>query len=183
MTGRNALHFSVELAAQIGSKIEKNRAKYRTKRKILPSPPFYREHPTIRDLPKMAGGELSVKSTSSAINAGTVIPGITDGYLGLSAGRRGLRVRRHSVDCGGQFQDVALQQPSCRALTAAASVTANNVLTTAGSLVAGKTGTGSSTNNRSFLMFDLSGVAVSKKIQSAVLRIYENTAPISRPAA
>ena len=39
-----------------------------------------------------------------------------------------------------------------------------------------------SANNRSFLQFDLSGV-VATTIQSAILRIYENTAPTSAAGA
>ena len=62
-------------------------------------------------------------------------------------------------------------------LAAAAYVAQNGTRTTTGSLMVGNT-TSTSANSRSFLQFDLSGV-VATTIQSAILRIYENTAPTS----
>ena len=121
-----------------------------------------------------AAGDFTLKSTSSAINAGTVIPGITDGSIGtpdVGAYEYGAA----AWTAGASFKTWLAGNQVAATLSDAASVTSGGVRTTAGSLVAGRTGAESSTNNRAFLKFALP--RITGQISSAVLRLYENTAP------
>jgi hypothetical protein len=123
-----------------------------------------------------AAGDYTLKSTSSAIDAGTVIPGVTDGYVGLAPDVGAFEHGATPWTAGASFKTWLFANQTALPLTAAANVSFAGIRTTAGSLIAGRTGNSASTNNRSFFKFDLSGV--SGPIQSAVVRIYENAAPI-----
>ena len=84
---------------------------------------------------------------------------------------------RHRLDRRGQLKTWTAGNQAAAPLAAALYVTQSGTRVTTGSLMVGNTGS-TSANNRSFLQFDLSGV-VSTTIQSAILRIYENTPPTS----
>lgn len=132
---------------------------------------------TTNQFVNSAAGNFQLASTSSAINAGTAISGITDGYVGPGPDIGAFEYGTDAWTAGAGFKTWLAGDQVAGALTSAVAVTQSNVRTTAGSLVAGKTSTSDSTLTRSFLKFDLSGVT--GNIQSAVLRLYENTAPSS----
>lgn len=124
-----------------------------------------------------AAGDFTLKSTSSAINAGRVISGITDGYFGTAPDVGAYEYGGTTWTAGASFKTWLARNQVAATLSDAATVTYDGVRTTTGSLIAGRTGTTASSNNRSFFKFGISGVT--GKISSAVLRLYENTAPTS----
>ncbi len=123
-----------------------------------------------------AAGDFRLKSSSIAINAGTVIPGITDNQVG-APDVGAFEYGAEAWTAGASFKTWHFANQVVAPLTASVSVTSSNSRTTTGSLIAGRTSSSSSSNRRSFLKFDVSGI--SGDIQSAVLRVYENTKPSS----
>ena len=121
-----------------------------------------------------AAGDYTLKSGSVAINAGTVIPGITDGYVPSAPDVGAFEYGATPWTAGASFKTWLFGNQTVAPLSDAVSVTSGGVRTTTGPLVAGKTG--SYTNNRSFLKFDLSSTP-NGPTGRAILRLYENTAP------
>ena len=110
------------------------------------------------------------------MNYGTPISGITpDGDPTPDAGAFQSGVTPWTA--GANWKAWTADNQASAPLDAALYVTQSGTRVTTGSLMVGNT-TSTSANSRSFLNFDLSGI-VSTTIQSAVLRIYENTLPTS----
>ena len=112
-----------------------------------------------------------------AVDYGTPISGITDGYTGAAPDAGAFERGVAAWTAGANFKTWTAGNQASAPLAAAAYVAQNGTRVTTGSLTVGNT-TSTSANNRSFLNFNLSGI-VSTTIQSAVLRIYENTLPTS----
>ena len=108
---------------------------------------------------------------------GAAIPGITDGYTGSAPDAGAFESGVTPWTAGANWKAWTAGNQAAAPLAAALYVTQSGTRVTTGSLMVGNT-TSTSANNRSFLKFDLSGI-VSTTIQSAVLRIYENTLPTS----
>jgi len=130
---------------------------------------------TIDQFNNSRTGDYTLKSTSSAIDAGTAIPYITDDYVGSAPDVGAFESGAAAWTAGANFKTWTAGNQIAATLTSAAVVTRDNVITTDSSLTAGRTGSGDGTNTRSFLKFDLTGVA--GRIQLATLRIYENSMP------
>ena len=122
-----------------------------------------------------AAGNYTLKNGSAAVDAGTVIPGITDGYQGSAPDIGAFESGTTPWTAGASFKTWLAGNQAAAPLTASAVVTPFNVRTTTGSLIAGRTGSSSLTCTRSYLKFDVTGITTT--IQSAILRIYENTPP------
>ena len=122
-----------------------------------------------------AAGDYTLRSGTQPIDAGTVIPGITDGYVGSAPDVGAFEYGAAAWTAGANFKTWCFGNQVAAPLTAAVAVTPDNVRTTDGPLIAGRTGAGSSTTKRSFFKFDLSGVT--GPIRSAEVRIYENALP------
>ena len=146
---------------------------------------------TANQFTNSAIGDYTLKANSSgssqgatykrAVDYGTPIPGITDGYTGSAPDAGAFESGVTPWTAGANWKTWTAGNQATAPLAAAAYVAQNGTRTTTGSLMVGNT-TSTSANNRSFLQFDLSGV-VATTIQSAVLRIYENTAPTTPPGA
>ena len=101
----------------------------------------------------------------------------TDPYAGSAPDAGAFESGLTPWTAGANFKTWLAGNQAAAPLAAALYVTQSGTRVTTGSLMVGNTSS-TSANSRSFLQFDLSGI-VSTTIQSAVLRIYENTVPAS----
>ena len=126
---------------------------------------------TSADFANTAAGNYTLTSTSSAINAGTTISGITEGYVGSAPDVGAFEYGATAWTAGANFRTWLAGNQVAATLTAAVSVKYGGT-PTSGTLIVGRTSTTAPSNSRSFLKFDVSDVT--GKIGSAVLRLYEN---------
>ena len=143
----------------------------------------HNRYQTVDQFTNSAAGDYTLTANSSgsnqgatykrAVNYGVAIPGITDGYTGSAPDAGAFESGVTPWTAGANWNAWTAGNQAAAPLAAALYVTQSGTRVTTGSLMVGNT-TSTSANSRSFLKFDLSGI-VSTTIQSAVLRIYENT--------
>jgi hypothetical protein len=118
-----------------------------------------------------ATGNFQLKSGSSAINYGRVVPGITDGYTGSAPDAGAFEYGTPGWTAGADWKAWTFGNQVATPLTTAMYVTQGNTQVTTGSLMVGNVSS-TGNNSRTFLKFDLSGLT--QAVGSAVLQIYEN---------
>lgn len=111
-----------------------------------------------------------------AVDYGTVISGITDGYTGSAPDAGAFEMGNAPWTAGASFRTWLFANQVAAPLSAALYVTQSGQRITTGPLTVGNVSS-TSNNNRAFVKFDLSGIATA--IESATLRIYEGNTPTS----
>lgn len=118
-----------------------------------------------------AAGDFRLRSGTTPVDYGRVIPGITDGYLGPAPDVGAFEQGLPSWTAGADWHSWLFADQVSVPLEAALYVQANGARVDTGSLVAGNPTSTPGNDSRVFLQFDLSALA-GLPIRDAVLRLY-----------
>jgi hypothetical protein len=146
---------------------------------------------TVNQFTNSAAGDYTLTANSTgtnqgatrkrAVNYGTPIAGITDGYVGSAPDAGAFEQGVTAWTAGATWKAWTAGNQVSAPLTSTLYVRSDSVRNNTSPLSVGRSSTIDSTlNRRSFVKFDLSGLSdVSGSISNAVLRLYECSAPES----